>query len=93
MVWLCNEVGNTMRRHVLLFDNVSFDNPAQRKKCLEDLGNKGIRRAKVHEVWDAATILSPRLRDNIPCESVHDDNRLRLCRQGASPLGAGIWAL
>ena len=59
MLWLCDEVGNTMRRYVLLLDNVSFDNPVQRKECLEDLGNKGICRAKVHEVWDA-TILLPR---------------------------------
>ena len=76
-MWLCDEVGNTMRRYVLLLDNVSFDNPTQRKKCLEGLGNKGIRRAKIHEVWDAATILLPTLRDNTPCGSVHDDNRLR----------------
>lgn len=78
MVWICDEVGNTMRRYVLLLNRLQFLDPQSRKKILDDLGAQGIRRAKVHEVWDAATILLPRVRDNIPCGSCHRDDYMQL---------------
>ena len=77
MVWLCDELGNTLRRYVLLLNNMKFESAPQRKKCLAELASHGIQRGKVHEVWDAATILLGRLRDNTPCGSNHEPNRMR----------------
>lgn len=82
-----------MRRYGTLLDNLKFTNADERKKVLEDLAEKGIRRGAVHQVWDASTILLTGLRDNIPTGSSHDDRSLQAANNFADKVLARLESL